>query len=419
MTTKSRLVARLPIFYGWVIVSCMFLMLSVAHGVTLAGIPIFDELILEELGISRGTLKFRDFITIMCAGLSGPLIGLLADRYGARKVIFAGLLVLSMALYSYSYITSPIHIYLIHVLMGVCFAANNIVVVVILLSNWFEKKRGIALGLTVAGTSIGSALMPQLGAWLLMQMEWRLVLQVLACLPLVILPVIYVLAKETPEELGLRALGDETRKGDGQPPKSVDMTAVWAQMRSWRFFFLAAVALSLFYAANSFIGHAFLYLRDQGFEPRVAATGLSVIFAAGLIGKIASGFLVERWGVRPVWLSFQAMILAGAIFILALQSEGVWIGLASIGFGWGGAYSITQLTISNSFPRQTLGRLMGLFVIIEATGTGTGSWITGVFFDQQGSYTVAFLVAAGFMVISIISTRLFFSSSLTEPPGKH
>ena len=384
----------------------MFLLLWTAHGLTLAGIPIFDELILEELGISRGTLKFRDFITIMCAGLSGPLVGYWADRYGPRPVIFAGLIFLSAALFAYSTISSPIHIYLIHILMGFCFSATNIVVIVILLSNWFVTRRGIALGVALAGTSLGSAFFPQFTAWLLTQMEWRGAFQVLGVLPLVVVPVLYWLVREKPVQMGLAPMGGEVEAEKTAETRAADMSVVWAQVRSVNFVFLAIVAAFIFYTANAFIQHTFLYLRDQGFEPGTAATGLSIIFAAGLIGKIVSGFLVERWSVKATWIGFQVIMLAGAIVMLTLKTDGVWLGLSCIGLGWGGAYSLTQLTISNLFPSYALGRLMGLFVIIEAVGSGSGSWLTGVFFDIRGSYNLAFLLTVGFMTIAIISTKL-------------
>ena len=107
-------------------------------------------------------------------------------------MIFAGLVFLAAALFLYSKVSTATHIYLIHVLMGLCFSATNIVVIVIVLSNWFVTKRGIAMGLTLAGTSLGSAFFPQFTAWLLGQMEWRAAFQVLAWLPILILPVLYI-----------------------------------------------------------------------------------------------------------------------------------------------------------------------------------------------------------------------------------
>ncbi len=407
----AHTVARLPFSYGWVIVGCMFLLLWTAHGLTLAGIPVFDELILEELGISRGTLKFRDFITVMCAGLSGPLVGYFADRYGARPVIFAGLLFLSAALFLYSAISSPTHIYLIHVLMGLCFSATNIVVIVVLLSNWFVTRRGIALGLALAGTSLGSAFLPQLSAWLIGQMHWRDAIQVLGYLPIALIPVLYFLVRERPADLGVQPLGGEgAPRAAPEGAHDIDMSEVWAQIRTFNFALLGVIAALIFYTANAFIQHTFLYLRDQGFEPGAAATGFTIIFISGLVGKIASGFLVEKWGVKPIWIGFQALILAGALVMIFQGAEGAWIGLSCIGFGWGGAYALTQLTISNTFPPHVLGRLMGLFVIIEAVGAGSGSWLTGVLFDTQGSYYLAFLLTVGFMVAAIVGTRFLRAS---------
>lgn len=384
----------------------MFLLLGTAHGLTLAGIPVFDELILGELGISTGTLKFRDFITVMCAGLSGPLIGYAADKFGPRLVTFAGLICLSVALFLYSQISSVTHVYLIHVIMGISFSATNIIVIVVLLSNWFIDKRGIALGFALAGTSFGSAFFPVLAANLLAGMDWRAAFQVLAALPVLLIPVLVILVREKPSELQLAPMGQPQELSQGPRREAVDMTAVWAQVRTLNFALLAATAALIFYTANAFIQHTFLYLRDRGFDPTDAAAGISLIFLAGLIGKILSGFLVEKISVKVTWIGFQALMFLGAIIIVLLQADGARLGLFCIGLGWGGAYSLTQLCIANMFPSHVLGRLMGLFVIIEAIGSGCGSWLTGVMFDTQGTYTLSFAIAAGFMLAAMVCTKL-------------
>ncbi len=383
----------------------MFLLLGTAHGLTLAGIPVFDELILGELGISTGALKFRDFITVMCAGLSGPLIGYAADRFGPRLVTFVGLACLSTALFLYSQITSVVHVYLIHIVMGLSFSATNIIVIVVLLSNWFIDKRGIALGFALAGTSFGSAFFPLLTANLLNQMDWRAAFQILASLPVLLIPVLIILVRERPSELTLEPLGKPPENPASPEDNTIDMSVVWAQVRSLNFALLAAAAALIFYTANAFIQHTFLYLRDRGFDPSDAAAGISLIFLAGLVGKILSGFLVEKLSVKNTWIGFQSLMFFGAMVIVLFQADGARMGLFCIGLGWGGAYSLTQLSISNMFPAQVLGRLMGLFVIIEAVGSGCGSWLTGVLFDVRGSYNVSFIIAASFMVIAMGCTR--------------
>ena len=392
----------------------MFLLLGTAHGLTLAGIPVFDEIILGELGISTGALKFRDFITVMCAGLSGPLIGYAADRFGPRLVTFAGLFCLSLALFLYSQISSVTHVYLIHILMGLSFSATNIIVIVVLLSNWFIDKRGIALGFALAGTSFGSAFFPLLAADLLAEMDWRGAFQVLATLPILLIPVLVILVREQPSQLQLEPLGQPQALPAGHTGHVIDMSAVWAQVRTLNFALLAVTAALIFYTANAFIQHTFLYLRDRGFEPSDAAAGISLIFLAGLIGKILSGFLVEKVSVKTTWIGFQALMFLGAVIIVFFQADGARVGLFCIGLGWGGAYSLTQLSISNLFPPQVLGRLMGLFVIVEAIGSGFGSWLTGVMFDVRGSYTVSFAIAACFMVLAMVCTKYLAKDSSSK-----
>lgn len=388
---------RPPSYYGWVVVGCMFLLLWTAQGLTLTGIPSFDEMVLRDLEMSRGALKFRDLIMVMCAGLSGPLIGFCADRFGARAVICAGLMALSFSFVMYGYIQSPTHIYLIHVLMGFCFSATNIVVILVILANWFQTKRGIALGIALAGTSLGSAFFPQLNTWLLTQMDWRAAMQALGILPLLLIPIVLLFARPNPHAA-------KPDKGPGAPV--LERGYVWKQLTSRNFLLLTAAAFLTFYTANAFIQHALLFLRDAGADPASAATGFSIIFMASLTGKIVSGFIVERWQLQHVWIAFQAIMLVGAFVVVGTDISGARFGLALVGFGWGGAYSLTQLSISYIFPDAALGRMMGIFVIIEALASGMGSWVTGLLFDVNGNYLFAFVLAGTVMHGAVYATRL-------------
>jgi len=396
MSSPDR-IWRPPGYYGWVVVGCMFLLLWTAQGLTLTGIPSFDEMVLRDLQMSRGALKFRDLIMVMCAGLSGPLIGLCADRFGARAVICAGLVALSFSFVMYGYVQSPAHIYLIHVLMGFCFSATNIVVILVILANWFQTKRGIALGIALAGTSLGSAFFPQLNTWLLTQMDWRVAMQTLGILPLLLIPIVILLARPNPN-------APKPEKGPSSP--AFERGYVFKQLTSPNFLLLTAAAFLTFYTANAFIQHALLFLRDIGADPAAAATGFSIIFMASLTGKIVSGFLVERWQLQHVWMAFQAIMLVGAFVVVGTDIDGARYGLALVGFGWGGAYSLTQLSISYIFPDAALGRMMGVFVIIEALASGMGSWLTGLLFDANGNYTIAFIMAGTVMLGALASTRL-------------
>jgi len=174
----------------------------------------------------------------------------------------------------------------------------------------------------------------------------------------------------------------------------------------FRFIWLALAAFGIFYSAAAFIFHTFLNLKDQNFSEQAAATGVTIIFLTGLCGKFLSGFLAEKWRTQRVWLAHQILLLTGAVLLTVFGIEFVWIGLACLGFGWGGCFALTQVMASEQFSGAMLGRLTGWFIAFEGVGAGSGSWLTGVMFDRFQSYTVPFTVCITFICVSIAATVL-------------
>jgi MFS family permease len=157
----------------------------------------------------------------------------------------------------------------------------------------------------------------------------------------------------------------------------------------------------------------FLHLQDIGMGPRGAAFGLSAVFVTGLVGKVLVGAAAERWGTYPVWLSQQALLLAGALTV-ALAGPVIAIpGLVLLGLGWAGCYVLTQVVISDVFAGANLGKIAGAFIVFEAISSGSGVWIAAALFDAYGSYRFAFQLCCGLVLISIAATLLFRRSVTT------
>ena len=195
------------VFYGWVIAGTAFFTLLVTNGLTFAGITVFDESMLRDFGWSRGTLKFRDLLTMGLAGVLSPIAGAIADKYGVKWLMAGGATLLAIALLLYGQIGNVAHMYAIHVLFAGVLASCGIVMAVILVSRWFVKKRGTATGLAMVGTSMGGALFPALGAWLVGLYGWRISLMLYAVFPAALLLVILFLVRERPSDMGLLPYG--------------------------------------------------------------------------------------------------------------------------------------------------------------------------------------------------------------------
>ena len=406
--------------YSWFTIAQLLVLLTVANGIIATGIPVFDLQILQELGITRGALKFRDFVQIMSAGCAGLGIGYLATRMQPRRIAQLGLLLLGICLLAYGAVRDVRDVYLLHVALGFCYSSAHAIIVVLIVQRWFATRRSGAIGIALAGTSLGSAIFPQVGVWLLGEYGWRQGLQAFAVFPLLLLPLLLVFLKDGPASVGAVRYGeaaaadsDRATTAQGQefaPERPILVSDV---------VLLALGTFGVFYASAAMAAHTFLNLRDQGLSPQQAATGLSTLFITGLVGKTISGFAADRWGTANVWLVHQALLLLGIASLTYVGIAGRWPGLVLLGYGWGGCFSLTQMMIADRFAGPRLSRLMGWFILFEGLSAGLGSWLTGVLFDRSGNYLMPFTVCILLVVSSIVATtRLRMAIPGSTPAGR-
>ena len=410
--------ARLSIHYGWITVGLLLFMMTVSHGITTTGISVFDERIINELGISRGTLKFRDFVQIIAAGLSGLTIGYVVTRIPAERICQLGLLLLGCTLFTYSMVTNVWAIYALHFVLGFCYASAHVVIVILFVSEWFSTKRAIAISIALSGTSIGSAIFPQIAVAIMEDFGWRGALRVLALFPLIVLPLMVLFLRRSPESLGKTSYGTEKL---GTEITSTSKSAIpfdFSDPSTRRDLALLIVAtIGVFYAASAFIFHTYLHLRDQGFGEGFASNGLTIIFLTGLFGKVLSGIAADKLGTRKIWLGCQLMLLTAGLIVTFYSTSWIWLGLMALGLGWAGCYTLTQVMISERFAGPMLSKLVGWFIVFEAIGSGSGSWLTGVMYDTSGSYTLPFTINCSLIAIACCATYMLGRNekAATEP----
>jgi MFS family permease len=398
-------------YYGWVIAFCSLLIMWITNGLTLAGLTVFDEEILDFLGGEngsdglRGPLKFRDLITLFASGLMAPFIGAIADRVGVRPLMVIGFLLLSAGNFFYSKIADMNDIYLIHVVLAMSLACSGLVINVMIVSKWFVKHRGIALGITVAGTSLGNAALPQLNAWLVAEFGWRTAFVYTSVIPLLLIPLVIFVMRERPEDMGLTAPGADAAV-NGVAPALTGMSYRDALVTR-EFWLLAGIAMLTFYSILSLLTHLFLHMREQGFEPQVAASGLTVLFLLGIVGKLLSGVLADVLGRRVVFVGALAIMCSGAWLLISTSELTFWPAIVLLGFGWGGLYTLLQLLSADTFGVRDLGKILGTITVLDTFGGGMGPFITGLMYDRFGAYTVPFTVIAVMVTVALLLSFLF------------
>ncbi|UCG74173.1 MAG: MFS transporter [Chromatiales bacterium] len=398
-------------YYGWIIAICSLVIMWITNGITLAGLTVFDEELLNFLGGEdgpdglRGALKFRDTITLLGSGLLAPLAGALADRIGVRPLMVVGLILLSVANFLYSRITSMGDIYGIHTIIAMSLAGAGLVVNVMIVSKWFVKNRGLAVGLTVAGTSLGNAALPQLNAWLIGEFGWRMAFVYTAGIPLLLIPIVLFVMREKPEDMGLVAPGSESL-GGGVSHTQLGMSYREA-LRTSNFWLLASIAMLTFYSILALLTNLFLHMREQGFEPQVAASGLTVLFLLGLVGKLTSGVLADLYGRKRVFVGTLAIMCVGAWLLISTSDATFWPAIVLLGGGWGGLYTLLQLLAAETFGVRDLGKILGTITVLDTFGGGLGPVLTGLMYDRFGSYTIPFTIIAVLVTVALVLATRF------------
>jgi MFS family permease len=393
------------LYYGWIIAAASGVILLVTNGMTLGGLNVFDKPLLESLSqaagepVSLAGLKARDAITLAVSGLMAPLAGAAADRFGVRPLMLVGALLLSAGYFLYSTADSLSDIYAIHVLFAAALATCGLVVNVILVSRWFVKDRGLAMGIALAGTSLGNGTLPPLNAALMAEVGWRSAFAWVSLLPLFLIPVILFIVRERPADLSVQQPVDHP---GGGPPTSASSLELGAALRTGNFWVLALIAMFTFFSIIGTQAH----MLGRGFSQMDAGLSYTVLFYLGLVGKIASGFLADRFGRKQVFVGTLGIMSAGSVSLNLPGLEVLWIGLVLFGLGWGGLYTLLQLLAADYFGPRHLGKILGAITVLDTLGGGLGPPLIGAIRDNTGSYDNAFMLVSGLVIAALlISTR--------------
>jgi MFS family permease len=409
--------ARLPFFYGWVVVAVAFVTMGVGVNIRTAFSLLFPP-ILAEFGWDRGQTAAAFSVGFIAATVYSPMIGMLMDRFGPRVVIPCGAVLMSLGMVLATFISHPWHLYLT---MGVLVGGGTIFLSYmghsLFLPYWFVRKRGLALGIAFSGVGFGSiVLFPWLQRFIV-QFGWRESCWVMAGLLLVmVLPPNLLLQRRHPEDLGLAPDGDETTGQAQQARAHADNVAdhAWASTewtlalaiktpRFWWLFFSYASYLYAWYAVQV---HQTKYLSEIGFSPEIAAYALGMVGLTGSAGQIALGHLSDRIGREWVWsISALGYVLCYALLLVMQLHPTPFLLYAMVtmqgflGYGCASVSSAIQLEL---FQGKQYGAIAGMLSVAASLGAGIGPWVTGVLYDRTGNYALAFWLAMGLSLFSIV-----------------
>ncbi len=404
---------KFPFYYGWVIVATSFITLGVAFGVWYSFSVLYIAIIDDFSWTRATTAGIFSLFTIshyLCAFLTGWLI----DRFGPRLVIPIGAMWLALSLNLLTHATDIFDFYLIYgVLAAIGVSLIGFVPHATFLPRWFSKRRGLAIGLAMAGVGAGMLTIPPFMQYLINLNGWRYAYRILAIIVLFTIPINLFFQRRDPYQIGIlpdNATTDSTNndpanittgaKSDTESTFIIDKkwaATSWTSRRAVkteRFWYLAAGFFLGPFAIQGVLMHAVAGLVDGGMSTEAAAATFGLLGICGSVGKITLGFFGDRWNRET---ANTAGMIAATIGILALAGVNLqprllpYLFALCFGFGYGAVAPLFPSIAADIFQGKHFGRIFGLLSLNLGFGGAAGAWFAGYIFDRTGSYQIAFI----------------------------
>ena len=391
------------IFFGWWVVSAAVtgMALSIAP-IAILSLGLFMKPLSAEFGWERGDISLAITLTALSLSFAMPVAGRLVDRFGPKRVLYPSILLLGSLVASLFFLTDSIlHLYLNFICIGIAGSGTGGVAYAKVVTNWFSRRRGLALGMTMAGVGLGNAIVAPYAQFLIELTGWRLAYVGLAATMVAItIPLVWLLLKESPEEMGLRADGDEQpAQQTGNENQQVYGLAAADARKTHTFWIMLVAFVGIGLGVNGLGIHLVPMLTDWGMAASTAALVFSVSGLCTIIGRVGAGYLADRFFAPYVAIAFSACAVCSILLLLmgVVGAAAFLIGVM-LGLGSGGNPNIIAYLISRYFGTRSYGELYGTIYGIHIIGSGISPLVLGLGYDMMGSYTGVLIAYAGLII---------------------
>ncbi|MYA20876.1 MAG: MFS transporter [Chloroflexi bacterium] len=408
-------------FYGWTIVGVAFLATFAHVGYLNSVLGIFQPALHEEFGWSRAEVAGALTLGSLAGGLLSPLFGVVLDRYGARWLIAGPAILLAVGCLLLAELRELWQFYLLFATGRALAISAMMAAAVVAVSNWFIRRRPLAIAIGTLGMRVGNATIPLIVAIVIAARGWPDGFRALGVVFLLfgIVPAL-LLMRRRPEDMGLHP--------DGDPPPTPEqrrsaalLDPAWtlrAALRT-RAYWLVGLAFALAIFGNGAINfHQIPHLVDRGLTTTSAALILTVMSITGAAGGLVSGIVATR--VRARWTMVGALILqsSGVLLLLAVDSFAMAL-LYAVWYGWFFGVMVTQLQVvyAEYFGRLQLGVIRGSFQPVALGFNAAGPLALGVWFDRAGGYEGPFTLIIVFFLIAALALSAARYPTPPEPAG--
>lgn len=401
------------LYRGWWVVIASVVILTVVFGVGFYSFGIFFKPLTTEFGWGRAAVSGAMSLFTLLWGLSAPLGGRLSDRFGPKKVMLLSAIPFGASFLLLSRIQNIWQLYIFYSILAFTYGGLSLVPISKMVNRWFQSQKGLAMGITFSGVSLGGLIFAPIVGYVVDVLGWRQAYTVLGIGSWVILlPTITLFITDGPPLLS--ATKFETVKVNGAVPagsvNASSITPVWTTRKMLRSSVFWGISMSFFLVNLGQIAvltHEVPFLIDTGITPVIAASILGFTSGLGILGKLIAGYMADR--MSRLSITVVSFVLQAVGLFMLMEARNIfmiWAFVIVFGMSIGSTAVVRPLMVNKYFGEATFGAVYGWIEFTRLLGATIGPFFAGWVYDVTQSYTWAFIPFMIFFVLGILPLAL-------------
>ena len=386
------------VFFGWyVVIACVIITLYTGGVVNFGFTAVFDPLA-KEFGWSYAQISFASSLRGLEVGLLSAAVGLLVDKWGPRKLIFGGSILIFFGYMVLSRVSSLFMFYTAFALIALGMSACTGTVLLTAVTHWFRRRAGLATGLVASGFGLGGLFVPVVTG-LIDTFQWRVAMTIVGLGVLAICLPLALLVRHRPEDYGYLPDGD-TRQIEkenrvthsGEPEVNL---SIWQALRDRAFWHVSLSSMCHSFVVGAVVTHVMPYLDSVGIDRALASLVALVLPLFSVVGRLSSGLLSNKLGNRTVYSSSFVLMTMGLLAFSAVNANALWLAVPFVftfSLGWGFSVISRITLLREHYGRQSFGAVIGFNSTIMMIGNVSGAPLAGWSYDNFGSYQGAWII---------------------------
>lgn len=401
-------------FSRWLIVLLTFYACCLHAGCLIYAFGLFIKPIQAQFGWDRAMITLAFTAQFICVGVFSPMVGRTVDRLGPRRVIISGTVVVTLGFLSLTLIKTPLHFYLLNMIIGIGSAAMGPVSGTTAVSSVFKEKRGLAIGVMSTGIGVGGFIFsPLIGGWLLPEFGWQGGYIGIAAAHFLLIPLaLLILRKNNKKDL-------QQMKRQPCPSAETQKENTWTALFSAPFFLISIAFFLLLFSIVGTVQSQAPHLQDIGFPLLAASSALGALGLISSFAKLFFGWLCDRVHPKIVFCIGALFLISGIGLLTIVKPTSspvvLWSYAVIFGIGVGCWLPIMSMMVSTIFGIGSYGLIFGGVSLIQNMGSATGPLAAGLIYDLTKSYHGAFML---FLALTVLSAPVVLSVRSPRRAGK-